>query len=228
MSAPVPGAVGSADAATQPDAADAELVAAKELARAVRELCDRVIRLPAGASTAGVAARVEELAAEIAHEVRASEVPWYYDDPRTTRRAADRMRRLGEGRDELSDFNPMMPPLRIRAEGEGLTAQVVVGPAFTGPPGLVHGGTQATMLDHIMGMLVARTGTPAVTGRLEVDYRRGAPIGAELALAAEIEGVDGRKIRVRGTISHAGEVCAVGQALFIAVRPADADASAAV
>lgn len=221
MSGSLPSGVGSAtDAAAQPDADDAELLAAKELATAVRTLCDRVIRLPAGESTAALAARVEELAAQLEHQVRASEVPWYYDDPRTTRRVVERMRRLGDGRDELSDFNPMMPPLRIRMQDGRLAGHVVVGPAFTGPPGLVHGGTQATMLDHIMGMLVAGTGTPAVTGRLEVDYRRGAPIGAELELAAEIESIDGRKIRVRGTISHAGEVCATGQALFITVAPA--------
>ncbi|MGL3150356.1 PaaI family thioesterase [Microbacterium sp. A82] len=220
MSGPLPGAVGSAtEAEAQPDVGDAELLAAKELATAVRALCDRVIRLPASARTARIAARIEELTAEMERHVRASEVPWYYDDPRTTRRVVDRMRRLGDGRDELSDFNPMMPPLRIRVENGRLAGRVLIGPAFTGPPGLVHGGTQATMLDHIMGMLVAGIGTPAVTGRIEVDYRRGAPIGAELELAAEIESIDGRKIRVRGTISHAGEVCAVGQALFIAVRP---------
>lgn len=210
----------SVDGAAAPEAENDQLRAAQDLARAVRALCDRVIRFPAGESTAAMAARLEELTDEMERHVRASEVPWYYDDPRTTRRVDGRMRRLGEHPDELSDFNPMMPPLRVRVGDGRLTGQVVVGPAFTGPPGHVHGGTQATMLDHIMGLLVASTDRPAVTGRLEVDYRRGAPIGSELELSAEIQSVEGRKVRVHGRISHGGEVCAVGHALFVVVsRP---------
>lgn len=207
----------SAAGASDTGAQDEQLRAAQDLARAVRTLCDRVIRFPAGENTAAMAARLEELTDEMERHVCASDVPWYYDDPRTTRRVHERWRRFDEGHDELSDFNPMMPPLRVRVRGGRLAGTVVVGPAFTGPPGLVHGGTQATMLDHIMGLLVASTGQPAVTGRLEVDYRRGAPIGAELELAAEIDSVEGRKIRVQGRISSAGELCTVGHALFIVV-----------
>lgn len=196
----------------------AQLKAARDLARAVRGLADTVIRMPAGPATAGFAANIDALVDGESAALRDSWVPWYYDDPRTTRRRDRQKEGVGTG-DELSDFNPMIPPMRLRVHEDVLSGSVVVGPAFTGPPGLVHGGTQSTMLDHTMGLLVAGTGRTAVTARLEVDFRRGAPVGSELELTARIESIEGRKVRVQGEIRFGGETCAHGRALFVVVDP---------
>lgn len=212
--------IGSAPVAGVTDGEQSALSGAERLARSVRAVCDSVVRLPAGAHSAAFADRLDAVTREMHLYVRDSSVPWFYDDPRTTRRSREKLARMAQDRDELSDFNPMMPPMKISVTDTGIEGTVVVGPAFTGPPGMVHGGTHSKILDHMMGMLVATTGNPAVTARLEVDFVRGAPIGTELALSARIERIAGRKIDVEGTISLNGEVCSRGRALFVVVpRP---------
>lgn len=77
---------------------------------------------------------------------------------------------------------------------------------YEGPPGHVHGGICALVLDHILGA-AANPGLskPNVTGTITCRYLRGTPLGA-LRAEAYIERIEGVKTFARGFISDAGGV----------------------
>ena len=85
-------------------------------------------------------------------------------------------------------------------------AVVVVHLRFAGPPGVVHGGIQATLLDEVMGK-AAYTGFPDtfeklrfLTAELNVRYRRPAPTDAALTARGEIGHIDERYVHLRGAL----------------------------
>ena len=52
-----------------------------------------------------------------------------------------------------------------------------LGAAYEGPPGLVHGGVSAMILDQILGEAAGAGGKPGMTGTLTLTYRQGTPLG---------------------------------------------------
>ena len=68
--------------------------------------------------------------------------------------------------------------MRITA-GEGLTVvgDFLVTEHHQGAPGLAHGGLLTAAVDEILGSLNWLLAGPAVTGRLECDFRRPVPVG---------------------------------------------------
>lgn len=80
--------------------------------------------------------------------------------------------------------------------GEDLTvhAEFVVSGAHQGAPGLIHGGLLAAAFDEVLGALNWVVGAPAVTARLETDFRAPVPVGSKVQIVAQIEGVSGRKV----------------------------------
>lgn len=201
--------------ATLPSAG--QLRASQELVRAARALADAVVRLPPEAHTESFLDRLLELSRDMEARALPRLMPWYYDD--AGRRAGVKANggATADPRDEdlLSDYNPMIPPLRLTVQGSEATGTVRVGPAFTGPPGRVHGGVLATIMDHAMGMLVSRAAQPSVTARLEMNYRGGAPIESELNVSVRISERAGRKTWVDAEIRFAGELCVSARGLFV-------------
>jgi acyl-coenzyme A thioesterase PaaI-like protein len=106
--------------------------------------------------------------------------------------------------------------------GEGLTvhAEFLVTDNHQGAPGLAHGGLLAAAFDEALGSLGALLRIPAVTGRLETDFRRPVPVGSTLHITAQVDGVSGRKIyssavgRLDGVD---GPVAVQARALFVQV-----------
>lgn len=100
--------------------------------------------------------------------------------------------------------NAIAPPLEIVHEEPGRAyADVQLGAAYEGPPGLVHGGVSAMLLDHIMGETAANGFTRITfTGTLTMTYRRGTPLGA-LRLQCHIDREEGRKVWVVASIAPA-------------------------
>jgi acyl-coenzyme A thioesterase PaaI-like protein len=80
--------------------------------------------------------------------------------------------------------------------GEDLTvrAEFVVSSAHQGAPGLIHGGLLAAAFDEVLGALNWLVGAPAVTARLETDFRAPVPVGSTVVIVASIRGVSGRKV----------------------------------
>ncbi|MEU7369380.1 PaaI family thioesterase [Streptomyces hygroscopicus] len=106
-------------------------------------------------------------------------------------------------------------------EGVSVTAVFTVRTGHQGAPGLAHGGVLAAALDETLGSLNWLQRTIAVTGRLETDFVRPVPVGAELHLEARVTAVHGRKIycSATGRIGAPDGIVAVrAQALFIEVR----------
>jgi acyl-coenzyme A thioesterase PaaI-like protein len=89
---------------------------------------------------------------------------------------------------------------------------------YEGPPGLVHGGVSALILDQLLGEAAAVGGGPGMTGRLTVHYRRPTPLG-KLTLEGWIDSREGRKSVLRGHIKDPdGIVTVEAEGLFILPR----------
>lgn len=92
---------------------------------------------------------------------------------------------------------------------------VRLGALYEGPPGLVHGGVSALILDQLLGETASVAGGPGMTGRLTVHYRRPTPLG-EVTMEGWLESHTGRKSIVRGVVRDAsGTTTIEAEGLFI-------------
>ncbi len=106
--------------------------------------------------------------------------------------------------------------------GEGCTVsgEFVVDVNHQGAPGLAHGGLLAAAFDETLGALNWILLRPAVTGRLEVDFRRPVPVDSRLHLAARVTGVAGRKVYCAGEArldAPDGPLASTAAGLFVQV-----------
>lgn len=115
--------------------------------------------------------------------------------------------------------NPVAPPLRIEQTPDGKAwSSFHLGPQYEGPPGLVHGGVSALLLDQLCGEAAAAGGAPGMTGRLTLHYRRPTPLG-DLSGEAWIDHVEGYKTTVKGHLKDAeGRPTVEAEGLFILPR----------
>lgn len=112
--------------------------------------------------------------------------------------------------------NPAAPPLRLEAGADGgLRADVVLNGLYQGPPGLVHGGWLAALLDQALGAAAGAAGMPGLTANLDVNYRRPTPLNTPLEITAQVTGTERRKVFVAAEIRHNGETTAEGTAIMV-------------
>ena len=111
--------------------------------------------------------------------------------------------------------HPGAPGLKIWHEGDETRGSVQCGWAFEGPPGHVHGGWVAGILDHFMGIAQMRSGQPGMTGSLDIRYHRPTPLNVALSLRASHEIVSPRRTKVIAEIMHEDKITASAVALFI-------------
>lgn len=112
--------------------------------------------------------------------------------------------------------NAIAPGLRIRGMPAGsVSGEITLGLAYEGPPGCVHGGISALLLDHLFGAANYWAGAVGPTAELTLRYERPTPLFTPLTLSARQESADGRKLRATGTISAGGKVCVQAEGLFI-------------
>ena len=89
---------------------------------------------------------------------------------------------------------------------------------FMGPPGSVHGGIVATILDEVMGKVNKIHNVVALTRAMKIDYLKPVPLNQPLRAEGNSVSVEGRKHTNCGEILNSkGEVLARGEALFIAI-----------
>ncbi|MBU0494663.1 MAG: PaaI family thioesterase [Chloroflexi bacterium] len=87
-----------------------------------------------------------------------------------------------------------------------------------GYPGCLHGGLISTLLDEVMGRVLAHREVWAMTGRLEIKFRKPVPLGEELTIVAEVTRDRGRAYEARGEIRLPdGTVLAEGNGLYLRV-----------
>ncbi|GAA5228966.1 PaaI family thioesterase [Paeniglutamicibacter antarcticus] len=116
-------------------------------------------------------------------------------------------------------LNPIAPPVTLRVmDDHTANTTTTLGLAYQGPPGRVHGGFVASLLDHIMGYAAGTVGTWIFTRSLTVDYDHAVPLFEELAISARVDHIDGRKIWVVGEIRAEGSVVARARGLWLPPR----------
>jgi len=113
--------------------------------------------------------------------------------------------------------NPIAPPLTIHHDGDGTGcwSEFTLDAAYEGPPGLVHGGVCALVLDHVLGEAASEGLTkPLFTGTITVRYVRGTPLG-RLRAEAVVERTEGVKAFVSGHLSDTQGITAEAEGIFI-------------
>ncbi|KAA1379881.1 PaaI family thioesterase [Aeromicrobium fastidiosum] len=112
--------------------------------------------------------------------------------------------------------NALAPPLRFLGRDDGsVESRTTLGLPYQGPPGVIHGGISALLLDHALDFANQWAGVSGMTGTLTVRYHRPAPLFVELVITARQETVEGRKIRTTGELHADGELCVTAEAIFI-------------
>jgi acyl-coenzyme A thioesterase PaaI-like protein len=182
----------NSDAGGQPY--DADLMAAvTELGTALRELVDASVltTVPADQLRAA-AADARAVTARLAVAQRpATQLP-ALDDPLVFRRVYNPVSGVGSA---------LAPPVRIRRVEGGVVGEALLGPAYEGPPGYVHGGMSSLLMDQLLGSAAIAAGLWGMTVHLEVDYRRPVPLSTPLTMRAQVTETAGRKCVVTGTIA---------------------------
>jgi acyl-coenzyme A thioesterase PaaI-like protein len=115
--------------------------------------------------------------------------------------------------------NPIAPPVIVHHDDGDVRgrcwSEFVLGAAYEGPPGLVHGGVCALVLDHMLGEAASQGLTkPLFTGTITIKYLRGTPLGP-LRAEAYVERAEGFKAHARGHLSDAAGVTVEAEGLFI-------------
>jgi acyl-coenzyme A thioesterase PaaI-like protein len=114
--------------------------------------------------------------------------------------------------------NAVAPPMTVRADESGLiVADVQLGAAYEGPPGHLHGGVAALLLDHLMGVTASRSARPMMTGTLTLRYRRATPLGA-VRVEGWIDRHEGVKTIVGARILDADGVTVEAEGIFVVPR----------
>ena len=108
----------------------------------------------------------------------------------------------------------------FRRPGEPqLYAKAWFGRKTMGPPGHVHGGAMAAALDEAMGAVCWMNDHKTVAANISVKFIAMLPIETETILEARIDGIDGRKIATRATLtSPEGRVVSAAEGLFIVLK----------
>jgi hypothetical protein len=188
-----------------------------DLADAVRRVIDAMVRIDE-ASPALDAVRVEMggLADRLETLARRGELPRM-------------LPHLGPGPEDLRPYypsdarrwhvNPMHPALELHFEDGVLTGRTELGLAWEGPPGHVHGGFVAMLLDQLLGHANQLNDVPAVTGELRIRYRAPTPLHEEITFRVEPpERRSERRIVTRGALLAGGRPTAEAEGTFVVPR----------
>jgi acyl-coenzyme A thioesterase PaaI-like protein len=177
------------------------------LAESVRELIDATIRTEVDAATvAAVKADVDAATARL----RTHQCDGPFGVRYTT--GGDRM---AWGNPVIGIRNPIAPPLRIERDADGgAFTDFHLGAAYEGPPGHVHGGVSALVLDHVLGEIAANSASPRFTGTITLRYLRPTRLGL-LHAEARITRTDGIKAFAVGHLADEEGVTVEADGVFI-------------
>lgn len=105
----------------------------------------------------------------------------------------------------------------FRSTDGRLFANIMTGKKAQGPPGHVHGGASAAIMDDAMGVMIWLNHHAVLTANLSVNYKKPFPLEQEAILEAWIEKVEGRKIFAAAEIRYNDTVFVTATGLFIDV-----------
>lgn len=108
----------------------------------------------------------------------------------------------------------------FQAEDQSVVCFVEVAETFEGPPGYVHGGVIATLLDEAMSKSVRARGLTAMTRSMQVDYRRPVPVGTPLRMEGRLlQSAERRHATEARILDTNGTILAASTGVFAEVRP---------
>ncbi|MFL6172259.1 MAG: PaaI family thioesterase [Marmoricola sp.] len=111
--------------------------------------------------------------------------------------------------------NAIAPPIELMTNPDGSTyADLVLGAPYEGPPGHVHGGVSALLLDHLMGVTASQMSRPTFTGTLTLRYRNPLPLGP-VRVEGRVAREEGRKVFVEASITGASGIALEADGVFI-------------
>ena len=93
------------------------------------------------------------------------------------------------------------------------------GPCTQGPPGHVHGGSMAAVLDEAMGGAAWLAGHMVVAAEITVSYKEMLPLETWCIVESRVVDVDGRKVRTEAEVKDRnGKVFSTATGLFITLN----------
>lgn len=194
-----------------PDELESERVLLGGLAQGVRDLAEASLRTTVSAE---VVAEVQDEIVRLTERLRAAQIPGPFGVSLTS---GGNVR--GYGNAVVGLRNPIAPPLRIEKSPDGRAwSSFELNALYEGPPGMVHGGVAALVLDQLLGEAAAAGGTPGMTGTLTLRYEQNTPLG-DCSGEAWVERTEGVKTIVRGELRRAdGETTVTAEGIFILPR----------
>jgi acyl-coenzyme A thioesterase PaaI-like protein len=178
------------------------------LAISVRRLIDATIRTETDPETvASAAAQIDRVTSQLS----AALMPGSFGQ-----RSVDDGQGPAAGNVVIGVRNPSAPPLVVHHESDGsVWTEFTLGASYEGPPGHVHGGVSAMILDHVLGATAHKPDRPAYTGTLTLRYHRPTPLQRALRADAWVESVQGAKTFAAGKVSDAGGTTVSAEGVFI-------------
>jgi len=180
------------------------------LAQSVRELIDATVRTQANAAV--VAAAKSEIDSATAR-LRQTQL----DETFGVRYLASG-ERMAWGNAVIGIRNPIAPPVVIHRDDSGKAwCDFHLGAAYEGPPGHVHGGIAALVLDHVLGEAASDGVNPRLTGTISFRYVRATRLG-QLHAEATTTRIDGVKTFAAGHLADEEGVTVEAEGVFILPR----------
>jgi uncharacterized protein (TIGR00369 family) len=119
--------------------------------------------------------------------------------------------------------NPYGLAIAFQQQGQEVVGHFTPRREHQGFPGYLHGGVVAAALDEAMGWAVYQAGAWAITGRLQVRFRRPVPVGGSLEVRGQVKEVRGRRLLAQARLLDSdGQVLAEAEALFLRLGRAEA------
>src|SRR5271155_3569157 len=190
--------------------ADGLRAVCEPLAQSVRELIDATVRTQVDA--AAVAAAKAEIDSATARLRRKQ-----LDGAFGVRYLASG-ERMAWGNVVIGIRNPIAPPLAIQHDVSGKAwCDFHLGAGYEGPPGHVHGGVAALVLDHLLGEAASDGVNPRLTGTITLRYVRATRLG-QLHAEATTTRIDGVKTFAAGHLADEQGVTVEAEGVFILPR----------
>jgi len=178
------------------------------LARAVRDLVEASIHTGANGETLRDAVAAIEAVTRTLEGERA--------EGRRVLRHAETGRPIVWSNPVIGLRNALAPPVAVHHDPDGRCwSEFTLGAAYEGPPGLVHGGVSALVLDQILGEAASSGLTkPKFTGTITLKYLRGTPLG-RLRAEVFVDRIEGHKTYARGFLSDTDGTTVEAEGVFI-------------
>ena len=185
--------------------------ARQRLASATRALNEKLVSTDIDPElAAALTEKIEGLAAELS---QAQQVTGLVDMAKRGQRGT-----IDDVMGELSASAAEATPARLNCWQKRQTDNgTVTSGKFRRPPGHVHGGWVAGVLDHLMGMTHVRTGHPGMTGGLSVRYLKPTPLNQAIEVSAQATELDDKRTEVKAEMRFGETTTATAEAIFVRV-----------